>query len=76
LIATHGGFLHGGLPDGFSCQRHNADGMMNDDCGFLIFEVTGGFFLFPSKINNLSVVALAKSDRHSTIVNSSRWSPF
>jgi hypothetical protein len=40
---------------------------MNDDCGFLIFEVTGGrILLFPSRINN----------RHSTIVNSNRWSPF
>lgn len=38
---------------------------MIDDFGFLKWP-EGGFFLFPSKINN----------RHSTIVNSSRWSPF
>jgi hypothetical protein len=35
-----GGFLHGEPPNGFPCRRHNAYGLMNDNCGFLIFEVT------------------------------------
>ena len=40
------GILHGEPPDGFSCRQHNAYGLMNDDCGILIFEgkrsVVGG----------------------------------
>ena len=45
MLFNHGGFLHREPPDGFSCRRHNAYRLMNDDCGFLIFEVTGGRIL-------------------------------